>query len=164
MSREIELTRGFKAIVDDEDYPRLAESEWYAIGSVSGPYAARDEAIVGRRQCIYMHRTIAGATPTDGVDHVNGNGLDNRRSNLRLANQSQNMGNAQLSRANGSGFKGVTWDGARGRWQAKVMVKGRTIHLGRFDDRLQAAKAYDVAAEKCFGEFARTNQGMGLLS
>ena len=90
------------------------------------------------------------------IDHINGNGLDNRRANLRLATVAQNAWNSK-KRKSRSGYKGVCYDKAKRRWRAAIVHHGRRIHLGYFKEKLEAAKAYDTAAIKYFGQFAHTN-------
>jgi len=102
-----------------------------------------------------MHRLILNAPPDLKVDHINGNGLDNRKENLRLATTPQNVRNARLSLRNSSGFKGVKRK--RQKWQASIVFNGKTIRLGVFDAREDAARAYDIAALLLHGEFARVN-------
>ena len=101
-----------------------------------------------------MHTLIAGVK---GPDHVNSNGLDNRRINLREASQAQNCANQRLHSNNTSGYKGVSRERAERRWKARICVKGRHIFLGRFDDPVEAARAYNEAALEYFGEFAWLN-------
>lgn len=122
-------------------------------------YAGRWKRI-GLRQCrIHMHRLILGLDSRDTrlCDHKNGNGLDNRRANLRIATTSQNLANRGKTRRNTSGYKGVMWFKRKRKWYARIRVSGKSVHLGYFDDPIDAAKAYDDAALKHFGEFAKTN-------
>jgi hypothetical protein len=109
---------------------------------------------------IYMHRLIAGAGPRESVDHRNGDGLDNRRNNLRIATQSQNGANRPKDRHTSpvtSQYKGVYWDKSRGKWMAVIHYDGRSRSLGRFEDELVAATTYDKEAIRVWGEFARLN-------
>jgi hypothetical protein len=109
---------------------------------------------------VYMHRLVIGAGPGDKVDHVNRDGLDNRRINLRLATSSQNSANRIADRRrNGtsSAYKGVSWDKSRQRWTTYITVDGHHRHLGRYATELEAAAAYDAAAEEAWGDFARLN-------
>jgi hypothetical protein len=102
-----------------------------------------------------MHRLIMNAPTDRQVDHVNGDRLDNRRANLRLATQRENSANTRKRSSNKSGVKGVVWDKARKKWAAYIKVNYRSIGLGRFDTIDAAAEAYATAARKHFGAFAR---------
>lgn len=97
-----------------------------------------------------------GIWPERRIDHVNGDRSDNRLDNLRLASASENAANARLSRANTSGHRGVSWHKAAGRWNAKIVRNGTTIHLGLFDRLEDAARAYRRAAHAIYGDFARS--------
>lgn len=87
--------------------------------------------------------------------------IDNRRANLRPGTRVQNMRNSDIRSDSQSGFKGVTWDASRGKWLASLTMNYKNIYLGRYSDKVEAAKAYDAAAEKFFGEFAKTNEQLG---
>jgi hypothetical protein len=149
--KSIPLSRSMIAHVSDCDYVRLSRYSWVAHESKKGRFYARAR-INGRR--VYMHCLIMGHR---GVDHKNKVTLDNRRSNLRKAGQSNNMANACRPITNTSGFKGVTWHALRGRWAAQIMVNKRNHYLGLFSDLIKAARAYDRAAIEKFGEFAYLN-------
>lgn len=140
---ELQLSRGRVAIIDDEDAALVAGFKWsfHASG-----YACRDK---GR---ILLHRVIAGAPDGVEVDHVNGDGLDNRRVNLRQCVHADRK-NTKKHKDNVSGFKGVSWHKAAGKWAAKI----RNKHLGLFTSKEEAARAYDAAAKILFGEFASLN-------
>lgn len=103
-----------------------------------------------------MHREIMRAPKGTQVDHEDGDGLNNRRRNLRFSTFSQNNHNRGPYKRNTSGFKGVSWSSSKKRWEAHIQVAGKHLHLGRFRNKLDAAKAYEVAAKKYLGEFART--------
>ncbi|HUR07040.1 MAG TPA: HNH endonuclease, partial [Nonomuraea sp.] len=107
---------------------------------------------------ISLHRLLCNAQPGQQVDHRNGDGLDNRRSNLRLCTRSQNIGNARTPRTNTSGYKGVYFERARGLWCAEIWFNMRKRRLGRFADPKDAARAYNAAALEQWGEFARINE------
>lgn len=147
MSREIKLTRGMVSIVSDSDYGWLSAYKW----CISGRYAA--SRINGK--LIYMHRLIMDAPTGTTIDHVNGECFDNQRSNLRFATQKENTRN-KINHRIGS-YKGVYWRNDTHRWQAKIMVDGKGIGLGCYQDHQEAARAYDTAARHYFGAFARTN-------
>jgi hypothetical protein len=108
-----------------------------------------------------MHRQLLGLTdPSEQVDHRNHDGLDNRRENLRPCTNQQNQHNQRKRAGCTSRYKGVHWDFRNGSWRAAIKAEGRTIHLGRFQDEDDAARAYDDAARRLFGEFALTNSDM----
>jgi hypothetical protein len=153
--REIPLSRGLVALVDEVDYERvLAVGKWYANPSGVTYYARKNFWRAGRCFSIRMHTLITGWSY---VDHRNGNGLDNRRSNLRQASDRQNAQNRGRRSDNTSGFKGVSWDDQQQAWSASICVDSVQQRLGRFSSREEAALAYDAAAAQHFGEFARLN-------
>lgn len=156
----IPLTKGYVTVVDDEDAVLVAGS-WCAKPVGRSVYACRSHK---RGQVSLLHRVILGLTAQDpDVDHIDGDGLNNRRSNLRLASKAQNHRNTRKPlRANGgapsSRFKGVSWDAARSKWRAQIQIGGgNNKFLGRFDAEADAAKAYDAMAHAVFGEYARPN-------
>jgi hypothetical protein len=155
--REIPLTQGQVALVDDADYEWLRQWNWYAKSQSGGFHACRNEAGHGSRGCIYMHTELLEVPEGYQVDHEDGNGLNNQRSNLRPATAAQNQGNQKRPRNNTSGYKGVSWHKRRSKWTAKIGVSGKRLNLGYFDDPAEAARAYDAAAIAHFGEFARLN-------
>lgn len=152
--REIPLSQGLVALIDDEDYERVSAYKWGTLKAPNTFYAIR----IDTRKMIYLHRFIMDASRGVEVDHENGNGLDCRRSNMRLATHGQNQHNQRLAVHNASGYKGVSWDKVNRKWCAKIQVDGRTINLGRFVNIEDAANAYDRAAIKYHDEFARTNE------
>ena len=151
---EIELTRGFVALADEEDFALVSQFKWYASPNGRRTYAVNK---TGRRPSVHMHRLVIRAVKGQKVDHRNGNGLDNRRANLRFCSQTQNLGNSRLSSRNRSGFKGVSFDKRRNLWTADIQVNGKDIFLGYFRSPKHAALAYNGAARRLFGEFARPN-------
>jgi hypothetical protein len=150
----IELTRGRKAIVDDENFEWLNQWKWNAYGD---RYAARAPGPRKKQKLILMHRLII-STPDDMyTDHINGNGFDNRKINLRICTQSQNGGNSRLSRANKTGYKGVYYSKPRKKWVAFIRVKRELIYLGYHLTKEEAAAKYNQASKKYFGEFGYLN-------
>lgn len=151
--KKIALSQGKESIVDDDWYEVLSQVGWFAAGYQS-EYAARN--VAGGRE--FMHRVIMDAPKDMCVDHINGNPLDNRRENLRLCTHANNMRNNKgWSKNTTSMYKGVSWDKKRKKWQAKISKNGKTIALGRYSSEQKAALAYNEAAKKHHGEFARQN-------
>lgn len=156
MVTEVPLSRGMVALVDDEDAATvLAAAPWSAWVDEHHTYACRATiGSRGQRTTIKLHTFLTGWSL---VDHVNGDGLDNRRANLRPATHAQNMRNARRRSDNTSGYKGVTWERRRGRWCASIHHDRHRKHLGYFPTAHLAACAYDVAALSLHGEYARLN-------
>ena len=153
--KTIELTQGKEAIVDDEDYERLSKFNWCAVSIGRNFMASRWAKVSLENGNVYMHSDIAGNINGLHLDHINGNGLDNRSENLRWALPKENIRNSRKQQNTSSQYKGVTWD--RGKWKAAICVDGKRMHLGRFSSEQDAAKAYNEASKKYFGEFARGN-------
>lgn len=157
MSKRIPLTQGKVAIVDNADFERLSQWKWHAREAPRTWYAVRSPWKQGKGTTIYMHRVIMNALPGQTTDHRNLDGLDNRHINLRLCTNSQNVANSRKRANCTSQFKGVSWHKATRKWRAQIKVNGRKKHLGGFADEHEAARVYNVAARKYFGEFARLN-------
>jgi len=156
----ISLTRGKAALVDDSNHGRLSEFKWFAVCNNTRHiwYAIRFKQIAGRRKGYYMHREILGLTnPILRGDHKDGNGLNNQENNLRIATPGQNMANRRKRVRGSSKFKGVTWFKRQSEWRASIQVRRRYIYIGAFDMEEDAARAYDKAAQRHFGEFAFLN-------
>lgn len=150
--KEIPLTRGKVALVDDDDFEELSKYKWHCMKYRDKLYARR---CVGRNTKIYMHRQIAGDPEGLVVDHSNGNGLDNRKSNLRNCTQQENLCN-RPGRIDGTSlFKGVTKEG--NRWVAKITAQSITKTIGAFTEEIDAALAYDREALNLHGAYAQTN-------
>lgn len=155
MTREIPLSQGLVALVDDADYDRvMAGPKWFAEMRGHTVYARRWIKVDGKRRGVFLHTQLTG---WPRVDHVNLNGLDNRRANLRPATRAQNGQNRRLPSSR-SGLKGVTRH-VRGMWTARVQADGTRLYLGLFATPEEAARAYDAAALELHGEFARLNFG-----
>lgn len=167
--KEISLSKGAIAIVDDEDFVNLSRHKWTAAGNPSARtlYAMRSAPGTNgrRRSYVMMHREILGlpSGSVPQVDHRNHDGLDNRRANLRLATPLQNSGNTRKPKGSRySRFKGVTRStpyptkGTR-PWVASITLARKQYHLGRFWNEEEAARAYDAAAKEAFGDFAWLN-------
>lgn len=154
--KKIPLTQGFTALVDDDDFERLLESKWHYDGK---GYASRNiKKGSGVCSSISMHVQIMCSVGGLAVDHINGNGLDNRRKNLRLVTGTQNQQNQKPNRCGcSSQYKGVCWNKARRKWQATIKVDKKLRHLGCFERETDAALAYNAAATKYFGKYARLN-------
>ena len=161
--RSIELTQGQVALVDDADFDYLNQWKWRFVADKRNPqytgYALRNIMVGGKETTIRMHREILGLVSGDGLcaDHINSNGLDNRRTNLRICVASQNQANRGKQKNCKSGFKGVSWNKSNRKWVSLIQVLGKHIYLGGFDCKINAARAYDEKAKEVFGEFARTN-------
>lgn len=157
----IQLTRGFQAILDDED-AELAQLKWHAFDGKHTMYARRVLTRTKTRGpiCFLLHREVARRMGLDIegllVDHRNGDGLDCRRHNIRVATNGQNMWNRGRTKKNRSGFKGVSWDSVNQKWRANIKYGGKVKNLGRFVTPEEAHEAYCRAAEKFHGEFANT--------
>lgn len=146
---EITLQNGSLAIIDKENINWLSKYKWYL---------DKDGYVFCTRPTRRMHRLIIGANPGQLVDHINGNKIDNRKENLRICNYNQNAANRKKQKNNSSGFKGVDYFPYRTsykKWRAGI----RGDLIGYFENKIDAAKAYDKAALKIFGEFARLNFG-----
>jgi hypothetical protein len=157
--RKIPLGEGRFAIVEPADYYWLNNFQWYADGKDDLIYALRTVISPHKKtKKVRMHREIMNAPVGLLVDHRNGNGLDNRRANLRLATSSQNSCNCRKDKSKTSSrFRGVYFDKSMHRWVARIRHQAKRIRLGGFYNEITAAKAYDTAAKKYHGEFARLN-------
>ncbi len=149
MSKFISLTQGKIAIVDDEDFEQLNKHRWFAVQDTPNLwYAIRIIRENGKSRTIRMHREILKPKKDKMTDHINGNGLDNRRANLREVDQSLNQHNRhKLQTNNSSGFNGVSWDKKRRKWSARIELNGEKKYLGHFKSENNASLAYQQAKE-----------------
>lgn len=150
----VPLPCGLEAIVDVDDLDSLRPYNWRKLTTSSGHRYAHRLIYEGeRRATVLMHRVIMAPPEGMVVDHINGDGLDNRRANLRVCTQKENMRNQRMHRINQVGHKGVYLED--GRFRAQIKHEGRNIHLGLFDTANEAAAAYQGAAKALWGEFSR---------
>lgn len=158
----IPLTQGKVAWIDARDLDTVRPHVWsttrfnskatfYALGHIDD-------------RAVSLHRFLTNAASGEVVDHADGDGLNNRRSNLRITTHAANMRNTRKRTGTSSRYKGVSWDGSRSKWQAYLSVDGRRIVLGRFDREEDAARAYDVAAKQYHKDFAKLNFAEGVLA
>jgi hypothetical protein len=150
--KEIQLTQGFKVLVDDEDFDYISQWNWCV---TKNGYAKRAIMKGGVNQTFYMHRELIKPPKGVGVDHINMNKLDNRKSNLRIATASQNGANSK-GRKNRVGVKGVKLDKRTGNFIARITFQKKQIHLGVFNTSEEARHAYGAKARELFGAFACT--------
>ncbi len=157
----IKLDKGMQAVVDNKDFNRVNVVRWYVKRRGKGEcYAYRKQEINGNRINVFMHRFILDLSPTDRrmVDHVNFNGLDNRRTNMRIVTAQQSSRHCRKHiDATQSKYKGVYWEAGRGRWRAYIYLNKKKMWLGRYIDEGRAASAYNNKAKELFGEYAVLN-------
>jgi hypothetical protein len=178
----IELTQGYVTLVDNEDYEWLTENSWHVVtkGKKTFRHYARGTRWVpgephpktgefyyhkekdgtlhkrnGHYRVVTMHRLIMNAPDGVDVDHIDGNGLNNQRLNLRLCSRSENNMNSKLRCTSKSGVKGVSWDAQTKKWRATITLNGKMKNLGRFEDRNDALNARLEAEKELFGEHSR---------
>ena len=160
MSKLIPLTKGYHAIVDDDDYERLIKFKWHVLANSKRQinYAATAIRIDGRYRNVRIHRMILNLSDQRAiVDHANGDGLDNRRVNLRVCSLSQNGANS-TKHCGFSKFKGVSFNKKNKKWTAMICKNREIKFLGYYSNEVDAALAYNHAALSEFGEFARINE------
>lgn len=161
MTKQIKLTQGQVALVDDEDFESLNKFKWQALwnDSTQSYYAYRAKGPWRSRITTHMAREILGLVHNDGnqVDHRNKDTLDNRRENLRVCTKSENMINRCKFKNSSSKYKGVYWNKTKKRWISQIQINGHRKSIGNFTNEIEAAKAYDAEARTHYGEFATFN-------
>lgn len=155
--KEIVLISGTKTQVDDKDYIWLSQYSWQEFKHGNTSYAKRHTESGGKRKTVYMHRELMKPEIGEMVDHIDGNGLNNQRQNLRICTNSQNQFNSKKQSNNTSGFKGVSWHKGNRKWKVAMVVRGKRISIGYFSEKEKAAAAYDEFAIRHHKEFARLN-------
>ena len=150
-------------MVDDNEFERLSRHKWNMKKSLYMNYAQTHVKKGGKTMSLFIHRLIMNAESGQEIDHINGDGLDNRKENLRFCTKSQNQMNKRRQKNAGSKYRGVSWDKQYNKWRALIGWKGKIISLGRFDDIDDAAKAYNAKALGLAGEFATLNTISRLL-
>lgn len=141
----VPLSKGYHTIIDPEDFPRISARRW----SYSKGYAWNFRVSA-------LHRLILNTEDGFSTDHINGNGLDNRKQNLRQVTHQQNICN-QRSITGASKYKGVNFSKAANKWEARISVNGKRKALGCFKTEIEAAQEYDKAAIEMHGQYARLN-------
>ena len=154
--KEIQLTQGKVALVDDEDYDELCRYNWVASSRSEKCYVVVSIKMCGKWTTIAMHRFLIYAPKGMDIDHINRNRLDNRKCNLRVCTRSQNTANSPPQNGT-SVFKGVSWDKRSKKWHAMVYRDGKAFDLGCHNCGAKAAKQYDAKAKELYGEFAYLN-------
>ena len=154
MVKEIQLTQGKVALVDDADYEWLNKLKWHAIKDKWNWYANHVDGHTNIRMHVLILQTPKGMQS----DHKDGNGLNNQRNNLRICTSSENTQNSRVrNQSKYSQFKGVSWHKYKNKWVAGIKINGVRREIGAFHNEIDAALAYDKEAEELFGEFARLN-------
>lgn len=157
--KKIKLTRGKFALVDDEDFKTLNKVKWYASPNYNTFYAARSE---GAKK-LFIHREVMNTPKGMMTDHIDGNGLNNQKSNLRICTSSQNQMNSTRRKKSKTGFRGVNYSKRDKVFRALIILNGKFKHLGSFSTPKEAHKAYCESVIKYHGEFLKSGQKEGWL-
>lgn len=160
MTLSIALSRGKVALIDDDDSQLVGEYRWwlYPVATTTHHAGTQITDSHGNRHYLAMHRLIMNAPAGMDVDHINGNGLDNRKINLRLCARGENVRNRRPQVRRSSRYKGVVWHKQTNCWMARISLHSKEHYLGLFHNELDAARAYNAAAKKLHGSFARLNE------
>jgi hypothetical protein len=160
MAKEIQLTQGKVAIVDDEDFEYLNQFKWFASKQKNDKfYVGRNIPVSNKKQSkIWIHRFIMNPEKSMVIDHLDGDPLNNQKKNLRICTHSENMRNRNLYVNNTSGFKGVYWHKTTKKWMSYIRINKKSLYLGIYTCPIDAARAYNEAALKYHGEFAHINK------
>lgn len=162
MAKEIQLTQGKVALVDDEDYEYLNKWKWCLRGTGRGKFYAIRGFSKSKKSnikgSISMHRQLMKPKKGYVIDHLDGNTLNNQKNNLRICTQSQNISNQKISVSNTSGYKGVCYDKKMNKFRAQIVCNKKRYYLGSYDNPVDAAHIYNAAAIKYHGEFAKLNE------
>jgi hypothetical protein len=150
----IKLNCGYRAIVDNEDFEKLKKYKWVISGGINKRYAV----FWKRGKSFIMHRIISNTPKHLQTDHINNNGLDNRKLNLRMATFNQNQHNRTKQRNNTTGYKGVVFLKKYKKYIARIKYKGKSIYLGHYETARKAGLAYNKASLKYFGEYSHLNR------
>lgn len=163
--KKIPLTQGYFALIDDDDYQLVNQYRWSINKHINTNYAVTNIILPdgSRKTWFRMHRLIMIPNDDQAIDHIDGNGLNNTRDNLRLCVASQNKANTlkqekYKNKKTTSKYKGVSWHKRDKKWTAQIGFNRKLIHLGYFDNETEAAMTYNKAARLYFGEFARLNE------
>ena len=157
--KEIILTQGKVAIVDDEDFEYLNQFKWFVNNINEKLYVRRNIRLFKNKQTtILMHRFIMKADKGMIIDHLDGNPLNNQKNNLRICTHAENMRNSKIPKNNTSGFKGVSFVKKHNRYESSIRINNKKIYIGYYIDPIDAARAYNAAALKYHGEFAHLNK------
>lgn len=161
LMKKIKLTQGKFALVDNDDFDKISLFNWYTSKNNSGIfYAARSvyDIKTKKQKVLWMHREIMGTKSGMDTDHINGDGLNNQRKNLRVCTRAENQRNKSKPKNNKSGYKGVSWSLPRNKWRADIRLNGKTSNLGFFNTKEEAYNAYVKACVEYHREFANYNQ------
>ncbi len=141
-------------LIDDEDYDRVVKYKWHLSKRNNLKYAVSSR---GTNNYIKLHRLILDAKENQLIDHINGNGLDNRKENLRFCSSVQNQMNTKIRKDNTSGHRGVMWNKRDKKWRAVIRINKKQTLIGKSYSKLEAIKMYDKKAKELYGEFVRQN-------